>query len=107
MLDALGEASAEVAIGQGGQDGAVGDNRSGLMKCPDHVLLEVAGRGFEIDTRLAAYGGVDHREQRGRALKHGYAPAIDGGGEPGEVADDPATKRDNRVGTFNPMPGHL
>ena len=48
-----------------------------------------------VDAGLAADRGVDLREQRGRNLHERHAALVDRGGEPGDVADDAASQRND------------
>ena len=49
---------------------------------------------------LSADGGIDLGEQGGRHLDQAHPAPDDAGGEPGEVADDPAAERDDEVAAF-------
>ena len=63
VLDHLGEAGAQLAVGQRVEGGDVRDHRPRLVERADHVLAARV-----VDRGLAADRGVDLREQRGRHL---------------------------------------
>ncbi len=66
------------------------------MEGADQVLA-VGG----VDAGLAADGGIDLREQRGRHLHEAHAAADDRGGKAGEVADDAAAERDDEIAALD------
>ena len=59
-----------------------------------------------VDARLAADGGIDLRQQRGRHLHEIHAAPHDAGGEAGQIADDAAAERDHHVAAFEPRRQH-
>ena len=71
------------------------------MEDADQVL---AVRG--VDAGLAADGGIDLRQQRGRHLHEIHAAPHDAGGEAGEIADDAAAERDHHVAALQPRRQH-
>ena len=88
----LAEAGAELARRQRGQRGDVGVDRDGLVERAHQVLAL-----RQVDRGLAADGGVDLREQRGRRLHDGDAAVVHRRGEPGGVAHHSPAERDDRV----------
>ena len=50
-----------------------------------------------VDAGLAADGGIDLRQQRGRHLHEIDAAAQDRGGKAGEIADHAAAERDDEI----------
>jgi hypothetical protein len=84
-LDDLGETRCQLAIRQGRQAIRVDQHGERLVERPDHVLAQRV-----IDTGLAAHRRIDLRQQRGRHLHERHPTLVDGRGETGEVADDPA-----------------
>src|ERR671934_260648 len=90
MLDHLGKARAQLALGQRIERRHVADHGERLVEGADHVL---AAR--MVDGGLAADGRVDLREQRGRYLHEAHAALVDRRGKAGEVADDAAAKSDD------------
>ena len=91
VLDHLGQARAQLAVGQRVEGRHVRDHRARLVEGADHVLAERV-----VDRGLAADRGVDLREQRGRHLDERHAALVDGGGEPRQVADHAAAQRDDQ-----------
>ena len=67
------------------------------MEGADEVLA--LGR---VDAGLAADGGVDLRQQRGRDLHEAHAATHDAGGEAGEIADHAAAERDHEIAALEP-----
>lgn len=61
-------------------------------------VLAVAG----VDAGLAADGGIDLRQKRGRYLHETYAAADDTGRKTGEIADHAAAERDHRIIALHP-----
>ena len=90
VLDDLGEAGAQLAIGQGAERVGIGEHRGGLMKRADEILAARV-----VDAGLAADRRIHLREQRGRDLHEGDAALVTGGGEAGHVADHAAAERDD------------
>ena len=78
----------------------VGEHPERLVERADQVLAL-----GEVDRGLAADGGVDLGEQRGRGLHDRDAAVVHGGGEAGGVADHAATERDDRVVAQQPPRG--
>ncbi len=91
-LDGFLEAGAELAWGEGGEGGGVGEDGEGVV--------EAAGEVFaceEVDAGFAADGGVDLGEEGGGELNVANAAHVDGGEEAGDVAEDAATQsQENR-----------
>ena len=96
VLQGLGVAGQELAWQQGVEGGDVGENQVGLIEGAQQILAEVG-----IDAGLAADRTVHLGEQGGRDLDQGKAAKHDAGGEPGDVADDAAAKRDDRGVAFD------
>src|SRR5262249_28529738 len=90
VLDDLGEAAPELAVGERIERGEVDPDADRLMEDPDHVL---AAR--MVDRDLAADGAVDHGEQGGRDHEEGQSAGVGSGDEASKIADDPAAHRDN------------
>ena len=67
-----------------------------LVEGADEVLARCS-----IDRRLAADRRIDLREQRRRDLHEFAAAPRDGSGKAGEIADDAAAERDNRITPFH------
>ena len=91
VFDDFGNASRELAVGQGFQGVGVGDDHPGLVKRADHVFAEwMIDRSFAADRRinLSQQGGRDLDERRA-ALKHRC-------GKAGEITDDAATQCNQR-----------
>ena len=61
----------------------------------------------QVDAGLAAVGGVDLGDQRGRHLDDRHAALVEVGAEAGEVADDAAAERDDVVLAGHPGAGQL
>ena len=59
-----------------------------------------------VDAGLAADRGIDLRQQRGRHLHEIHAAPHDAGGKAGEVADDAAAERDDRIAALEPGGKH-
>ena len=72
----------------------------GLMERADQILPKPM-----IHSRFPSDAGIHLRHQRGRDLHIRNAALIDRGGEPGQVADDTASKRHNQRTAFKPVPG--
>ena len=98
VLDHLGEARGELAVGQRAQAVGVDQHGARLVERADHVLAERM-----VDAGLAADRRVDLREQRRRHLHERHAALVDRGGEAGEVADDAAAQRDQRRRALGPQ----
>ena len=92
VLHNLGVAGAEFARAQGVESARIRQNQRGLMECADEVLAV-----RRIDAGLAADARIDLGQERRRDLDETHAPAKRGGAEAGEIADDPAAKRDHDV----------
>ena len=101
-LQHLGEAGGALGARERRQDGGVGQDRGGLVVGADVVL----GLG-EVDAGLPAVGRVDLGHERRRDL-HDRHPALVGRrDEPGEVADDAATDRDDVVVAARALGGQV
>ena len=96
VLDHLGVAGQQLALGQGAQGIAVGQHQARLMEGADQVLA-VTG----IDAGLTADRGVDLGQKRGWDLNEVDPAQQHGGGEAGQIADHPAAKRDQHARAFN------
>ena len=90
VLDHLGQAAAQLAVGKGGEGLGVDPDADGLVEGADDVL----GAGV-VDPHLAPDGAIDLGQQRGRDHQQGEAAEIRRGDEPGEVADDASAQRDD------------
>ena len=101
-LDRLGQAVDVVAAGEGGQRIWVHDDQFWLPE-GTHDVLGIA----QIHRRLAADGGIDHRERGGGAVDEVDAPHIDGGGKSGQVAHDAAAHRHDQVAAAHIEIEHL
>ncbi len=88
VLDDLGQAGQQLALGQGIQRVEVADHAQRLVEGADHVL---AGR--VVDGRLATHARIDLRQQRGRHLHEGHATHVAGRSKPGHVAHHAAAQR--------------
>ena len=91
-LDDLCAAVAEGGCGQGVQCVGVAQHEGGLVERADQILA--CG---EVDRRLAADGGVHHRQQRGRNLDQRDAAQIGRGGKAREVAHYAAAEGDGGI----------
>ena len=102
VFDDLRIAGAKFPRRQGIERGGVGDHQNRLMEGADEIFA-VGG----IDGGLAADRGIDLSQQRGRHL-HVVEPAPhDRGNEAGEVADDAAAKRQNKIAALDTRRDHL
>ena len=90
-------AGAKFARRQRIQQRRIGHHQNRLVECADQVLA-VAG----IDRGLAADGGIDLRQQRGRHLHVIEAAARDGGRKAGQIADHATAERHHQVATLDP-----
>jgi hypothetical protein len=88
----LGIAGAELPRRQRIEHRGVGDDEHGLMEGAEQVLAL-----RRIDPGLAADGGIDLGQQRGRHLDEIDAAAQDRSGKAGEIADHPAPERDDKI----------
>ena len=100
VLHDLGEARPDFAGIEGRKRRGVADHAPGLVEGADEVLA--AG---QVHAGLAAHGGVHLGEQRGRHLQEIDTPLVAGGGEPGNVADDPSAERDDDPVACDPPRG--
>ena len=91
-LDHLGPARRELLLRQRGERRRVGEHRRGLVVGADVVLAL-----REVDAGLAAVGGVDLGDQRGRHLHDRHAALVDGGAEARHVPHHAAAERDHVV----------
>ena len=78
----------------------------------EHRRRQVVGAGVvlalgQVDAGLAAVGGVDLGDQRGRHLDDRHAALVEVGAEAGQVADDAAAEGDDVVLAGHPGPGQL
>src|SRR5712692_1019366 len=78
MLQGLRHASGELCGWEGAEHLEIGHDEPRLMERAEHVF---AGR--HVDARLAADGGIDHREESRRHLHVGDATQVSGGHEAG------------------------
>ena len=88
----LGIAGAELARRQRVEHGGVGDDQHRLVEGAEQILAL-----RRIDAGLAADGGIDLRQQRGRHLHEIDAAAQDRGRKAGEIADHAAAERDDEI----------
>ncbi len=100
VLGHLAEAGPVLPLGQGRQGGDVAEDGHRLVEGADEVLPL-----GQVDAGLAADGGVDLGQQRGRGLQAGHAPVVGGGGEAGGVADDAAAEGHDGVAPEQPPGG--
>ena len=91
-LDHLGPAGGQLGRRQRGQDAGIGEH-GGRLVVGAGVVLALG----QVDAGLAAVGGVDLRDERGRHLHHRHAALVDRGAEAREVADDAAAERHHVV----------
>ena len=91
-LEHLDEAGRQLLRRQGGERRRVGEHR-GRQVVGAGVVLALR----QVDPGLAAVGGVDLGDQRGRHLDDRHAALVEVGAEAGEVADDAAAERDDVV----------
>ena len=89
-LDHLRQTGGPLARRQRPQEPQIGDHHLRLVKGPDEVLAR-----HQIDARLAAHRGVDHRQQRGRDGGELDSAQIDRGGEPGVIGRRAAADADD------------
>ena len=92
VLGHLAEPGAVLARRQRRQRGDVGEDAERLVERADQVLAL-----GQVDRGLAADGGVDLREQRGRRLHDGDAAVVHRRREAGGVADHAAAEGDDGV----------
>ncbi len=100
VLDALGEAAAEVTRFERHEQMGIGEHHAWLPEHADQVLADPAAGQLDVDPGLAADRGVDHRQQRRRHLHERDAAHERRRGEAGRVADDAAAERDHRAGSI-------
>ncbi len=93
-LDALIEACAEFALGEGVEDVRVCKDGAGVVEATDQIFA-----GGEIDTGFATDRRVDLRKEGGWDLDVVNAAHVDGSEEAGDVADDAAAEGDEERGT--------
>ncbi|MCY1507599.1 hypothetical protein D9M68_418800 [compost metagenome] len=101
ILRDLGIAGAKLAWTQRVEHVGIGEHQIRLMEDADQVL---AVRG--IDAGLAADGGIDLCQERGRDLDETRATAHDASGKAGKIADDAPAKRDHRIVALDPGAKH-
>ena len=92
ILGGLDVAGAELARRQRCQTIGVGQHQARLMEGADQVLAL-----RRVDAGLAADGGVDLRQQRGRHLHEADAATHDARRKAGEIADHAAAERDDEI----------
>ncbi len=92
----FGVAGAEFALRQRIKQSRIGNNQNRLMESADEILA-VAG----VDGGLAADRGVHLRQQCGRHLDIIEAAPHHGRGESGEIADDAAAERDDKIAALD------
>ena len=92
----FGVARAELAGAERVEHGNVGEHEARLMEGADQVLA-LGG----VDAGLAADGGIDLGEERGRDLHQPDAAAEDACGEAAEIADDATAERHDRVAALD------
>src|SRR5688572_11031211 len=93
MLDHLGQAGAQLTVGQRVQGSDVRDHGARLVKGADHVLAQGV-----IDGGLAADRRIHLSKQRGGYLDEWHATLVDRGGKAREVANHAAAQgNDQRV----------
>ena len=88
ILDDLGQAGAEFALGQGAQYLQVAHHQLRLVEGAYHVFAQRV-----VDAGLATDRRIDLRQQRGGQLHKRHAAHETGRGKAGHVADHPATER--------------
>ena len=88
----FGIAGAELARRQRIQHRGIRDHQNRLVKRADQIFSM-----RRVDAGLAADGGIDLRQQRGRHLHEIDAAAQDRGGKARKVADHAAAERDHEV----------
>ena len=88
----FGIAGAELARRQRVEHRGVGDDQHRLMERAEQILAL-----RRVDAGLAADGGIDLRQQRGRHLHEIDAAAQDRRGKAGEIADHAAAERDHEI----------
>ena len=90
VLHHLGEPAEELALRERVEVGGVDPDAGRLVERDDQVLpLRV------VDADLSADGRIDHRQEGRRDHEQRQAAVVRGGGEPGEVTDDPAADGDD------------
>ncbi len=72
VLEHLGIAGEDVLVVEGAEEGGVEDDAAGIVEDTNLVF-----QSTEIDARLAAHGGIDHREQGGGYINIRYT-ALEG-----------------------------
>ena len=92
MFQDLGPARSQLSRRQGGQQVNVRHHQPGLMEGTDQIL---ATRG--VNRRLAADRGIDLGQQGGRDLDEVDATHIERSRQPGQIADNPATEREDQI----------
>ena len=93
----LGVAGAELALRQRVEQRGVGHHQDRLVECADQVLALP-----RVDCGLAADGGIDLRQERGRHLDVIDAAANDRCGKAAEIADHAAAERHDDIAAFDP-----
>jgi len=88
-LDALHQACAKFAVGEGAEDVDVGKDGSGMMEAADEVFAF-----GKIDAGLSTDGGVDLGEEGCRDLYVANSTHEDSSDESADVADDAAAECD-------------
>ena len=99
-LTASAQPAAASRLGRLARVRASSSTKLGWWKAPTRFLP--CGR---FDGRLAADGGVHHREHRRRHVGEAHAPGVGGRHEAGQIAYDPASHRDEQVPPLRAKPG--
>ena len=100
VLDALGDPAPHLARRQGPQRVDVDRHEPRLIEAADEILSD-----GQVHCDLAPDPGVDHRDERRRALDERYAAGPGGGHEVRGIADDTATEGDERAATLEASGG--
>jgi hypothetical protein len=87
IFDDLGVTGPHLALVERVEEGRIGHNQRGLMKCPDQILFTEG-----VDRGLAADRAVGLRQEGGRHVDDRAPPLEQGCGEPGDIADASAAQ---------------
>jgi len=97
VLEAFGEARAELSFWEFFEGGGVCEDERGLVEGAEVVFEDGAIFKREVDAGFAADGGIDHAEEGGGALDELAASLVCGCCEAREVCDGAAAEGDDGV----------
>ncbi len=91
-FDRLGQSAGEVPPGESPDEADIADHGFGMVKVAEQIL-----RAFEIDSILAAHGGIDLSQQRGRHQRESHAAPEQRRREVDGIADGAPAHRDQKA----------